>query len=77
MISLTILTPEEMLFDGCVDRVKVPGERGEFTVLPLHAPVVSTLVPGFVKYYTGEEESRVPVEGGFVEVLKDKVIICI
>ena len=77
MITLTILAPEETVFDGCVDRLKAPGERGEFTVLPLHAPAISTLVPGFVKYYTGQEESKIPVKGGFIEVFKDRVTICI
>ena len=77
MISLTILAPEEMLFDGSVERVKVPGERGEFTILPLHAPIISSLAPGYIKYYTGEEESKIHIRGGFVEVLKDKVTICI
>lgn len=51
----------------------LPGASGEFTVLRNHAPIISALVRGNVKYVEkGGEEKSLSVEGGFVEVEKEQ-----
>lgn len=48
-----------MLFRGEAERVTLPGASGEFTVLRNHAPIISALVRGNVKYVEkGGEENR-------------------
>ncbi|MDR3272708.1 MAG: F0F1 ATP synthase subunit epsilon [Flavobacteriaceae bacterium] len=48
-MNIQVLTPEEVIFDGEVAAVTVPGFNGEFQMLNNHAAVVSTLVEGKVK----------------------------
>lgn len=68
-MTLEILSPEKTLFRGEAERVTLPGASGEFTVLRNHAPIISALVRGNVKYVEkGGEEKSLSVEGGFVEV---------
>jgi F-type H+-transporting ATPase subunit epsilon len=68
-LKFELVAPERLLYSGDVAQVVVPGSEGEFTVLPQHAPVLSTLKPG-VLTVTGldGEASRIFVRGGFAEV---------
>jgi F-type H+-transporting ATPase subunit epsilon len=63
-----LVSPAKLLFSGEVDEVIVPGAEGEFTVLPMHAPVVSTLRPGILAVKAGGNVTRLYVRGGFAEV---------
>lgn len=76
-MTLEILSPEKTLFSGEVQRVTLPGAAGEFTVLPHHAPIISSLTAGRVRYLpTGGAEQSVDIAGGFVEVNADRVSVC-
>ena len=68
-ILLELVSPEKLLLSRRVDMVVVPGEDGDFGVLPRHAPLLSTLRHGVVSVYDGEAVSeRIFVSGGFAEV---------
>lgn len=73
MLKLKIVSPERIEFDGEVEQVVVPGTRGQFEILTNHAPIISTLQKGVV-LYDGKELS---ILGGFVEVQKNEVSLCI
>ena len=73
MLKLKIVSPERIEFTGEVERVKVPGTRGQFEILKDHAPIISTLQKGIVEY----DGQQLEVLGGFVEVQKNEVSICI
>ena len=75
-IYLTVLTPQETLFEGNVEKVELPGEKGRFMVLNNHAPVISSLVEGSVVYVSGGEQGRIPILSGFVSVSANVVTVC-
>ena len=60
---------------GGQDLVEVPGEEGYFGVLPGHAPLLAALRTGELWYRKGSEKTYAFVEGGFAEVLADRVAI--
>lgn len=76
-LHLMIVSPEHILFDGKVEAVTLPGSRGAFMVLPGHAPVVSTLGKGIVRYRLKNQEEEITVKGGFVEVNNDEMSVCV
>ncbi len=77
-MMLEILSPEQKLFSGEVESVTLPGTLGEFTVLKRHAPLISSLNQGEIKYrLKNGDEQRVAIQNGFVEVLKNHVSVCI
>lgn len=76
-LSLHIISPEGTLFSGDVTEVKLPGVMGTFAVLPKHAPIISALTKGDVIFVTSGETKIQPVLGGFVEVVNDKVTVCV
>ena len=78
MLRLKVVSPEKVLFDGEVTRVIVPGTVGEFEILEHHAPIISSLEKGCVKYQAqSTQEERLDILGGFVEVQKDEIRMCI
>lgn len=48
-MQLQIITPEQVIFDGEIDAVSLPGKDGEFQILNNHAPIVATLGQGTIK----------------------------
>ena len=76
-MTLEILTPEKILFEGEVTSVKVPGTEGGFEVLNNHAPIIATLVPkGEVRLTQPDNQEQVfHVKGGVVEVLHNRIVI--
>jgi F-type H+-transporting ATPase subunit epsilon len=73
---LEILTPEKKLYSGEASLVQLPGIEGLFELLDSHAPLISALKSGMVKYKTAEGEKKLNITGGFVECLNNKVIVC-
>jgi F-type H+-transporting ATPase subunit epsilon len=68
-LHFELVSPARLLFSGDVESVVLPGTEGEMTILPMHAPVLSTLRPGFVTIVkSGSETDRIFVRGGFAEV---------
>lgn len=76
-MTLRLISPSDIVFEGAVDSVTLPGALGSFTVLPRHAALVSTLVKGKITYSADGEEHQVPTDGGLVDVLNDVVSVCI
>ncbi|MEM1405664.1 MAG: ATP synthase F1 subunit epsilon [Bacteroidota bacterium] len=72
---LEIVTPAKKVFEGEVSVITFPGVDGQFQVLNDHAPLVSTLKAGQMKYKDGKNESTIEITGGVVEVLHNKVIV--
>lgn len=75
-IQFEIVTPERVVLKEEVLQATIPTKAGEITVLPHHIPLISILTPGVIemKNRAGEKEF-VAVSGGFVEVLRNKIVI--
>ena len=77
MLKLKIVSPERVEFEGEVQSVLVPGFMGQFEILNNHAPIISSLGKGVVEYVNAEGRQQLPVSGGFVEVQKNEVNLCV
>jgi F-type H+-transporting ATPase subunit epsilon len=64
-----LVAPERVLFSGEVEAVELPATDGDMTVLPGHAPAMTTLKTGFVVLTERSNQGRrVLVQGGFADV---------
>jgi F-type H+-transporting ATPase subunit epsilon len=77
MLQLKIVSPEKVEYDGAADRILVPGTMGQFEILNDHAPIISTLQKGTVEYVNREGKTSLEIQGGFVEVQKNQVSLCV
>ena len=76
-LHLVVVSPEGTLFDDKVEIVTLPGELGSFSVLYGHAPLISSLVKGEIRYREDELEKTIGISSGFVEVKDNIVSACV
>ena len=75
-IKFEIVTPERVVLKEEISQVTVPTQEGEMTVLPKHMPIVANLKPGVIELVKADNSPEViSVSGGFIEVLRNKVVI--
>jgi F-type H+-transporting ATPase subunit epsilon len=73
---LQIVTPERVLMDGPVTSVIAPGSEGQFGVLAGHAPFVTELGIGELRYRDSDNvEHLLAVHGGFFQVSHDHATV--
>lgn len=74
---LTIYTIAKTLFSGHVERVELPGRAGSFTILTDHAPLVSTLGKGLIRYTPHTDTDTLPIESGLVKVANNEIVVLV
>jgi F-type H+-transporting ATPase subunit epsilon len=75
-LAFELVAPEKLLVSRNVGMVTVPGEDGDFGVLPGHAPLISNLRTGVLDVYDdGAITDRIFVAGGFAEVSPERCTI--
>ena len=74
-LQCTILTPDRILYEGDVHFAVVQAYDGEAGFLYNHAPLVSELGIGEVRLRTGKLTEYFTIEGGFVEINDNKLVI--
>ena len=73
-LTLNIVTPD-LLIAHDVDEVSLPGQEGDFGVLPGHTPLFAGLRTGSMWYRQGATKHLLAVSVGFAEVLPDRVTV--
>ncbi len=76
-LKLKIVSPEKIEYLGFADRVLVPGTAGKFEILINHEPIISSLEQGDVEFSYQGEVKKLHIQGGFVEVQKNEVCLCV
>jgi F-type H+-transporting ATPase subunit epsilon len=74
-MEIQILTPEKNVVSDSADEVYAVGPKGEFGVLPGHAHYVTPLATGRLFYRSGGERHTYVVQGGYLEVVGEKVLV--
>lgn len=74
-LQFQLVSPERKLSAVAALRVRIPGQAGEFTAMPNHAPYLTTLRPGIVRVETPTETTEYVVTGGFAEVSPDAATV--
>ncbi len=73
-LEICALERAPMRYDA--NEVTVPGTQGLFVVLPGHAPLIATIELGVIQATLANGEQRAfAVNGGFAQILENKVLI--
>jgi F-type H+-transporting ATPase subunit epsilon len=77
VLTLNIVTLEGSVFSGSVTKVIVNGELGDLGIFPNHAPLLSSISPGPLRYYEVKttEPSVIYTSGGIMEVSRNTVTL--
>ena len=74
-MKFEIVTAERVVYSDDINVLVVPGIDGELAILPRHAPLLTVLKAGEIRVVKDGEETFMAVSGGFLEVLRNKVVI--
>jgi F-type H+-transporting ATPase subunit epsilon len=74
-ISVSILTPEKVIFEGSADEIYMHLHDGERGFLPGHAPIMGTLGIGLMRLREAGKVSAFEIEGGFLEMSGNRMIV--
>ena len=67
-IQFDLVSPEKKLASLEVSEIQIPGSDGDLTAMAEHAPLLTTLRPGFLSVKAGSDLMEYIVTGGFVEI---------
>jgi len=74
-LELKVVTPAREVFSMSVDEVVLPGAEGYLGVLPGHAPLLTALESGVLRWRAAGREGTVAISAGFAEVLREQVSV--
>lgn len=81
-MKLTVLNLKEILFEGEVQSITIPGELGELTILPNHVPIITALKKGAIsaltaksQQYSAEERKYIECNSGILEFADNEATI--
>jgi len=72
-MTVEIITPDKEIFSGIASLVQLPGLDGLFEILENHAALIAALSKGKIKLISENKTLFFDINGGVVEVLKNKV----
>ena len=72
MLTVSVISPEAVLFEGTTESVVAPAFDGDVGILTGHAPMMTLLGQGELRLGTGGGQ-RFQVQGGFLQVVDEKV----
>src|SRR5215472_3296692 len=73
--TLEIVTPAHQVVREAVAEAQIPARGGYLGVLPGHTPLLAEMGTGELSYHVGNRVHCCTANGGFVEVLADRVIV--
>ena len=72
-LDVSVLTPQEVIFEGKAKSVVLPGEEGVFEILPFHKRILSRLISGRLFI----DEQSFSIKRGIVKVNQNRVTIIV
>ena len=71
-----LITPSKNLISGDFDMVVVPGEEGDFGILPNHSNLISQIRPGMLNTYKNNKiDKSFFIYSGFAEFSNNQLIV--
>jgi F-type H+-transporting ATPase subunit epsilon len=74
-LHLKVLTGRKLLAEAEVDGVSLPTIEGEVGILPGHRPLFVAVGRGVLSFRVAKSEERFLIQGGYAEVLPEKVLV--
>ena len=71
---LDVVSAEQQMFSGLVEKIQVTGSEGELGIFPGHAPLLTAIKPGMIRIVKQFGHEEFEVQPGSVTVLADTAI---
>ena len=67
-MKLKLISTSKVEYEGDVEMVILPGEDGEFGILPQHMEMIASLKEGEVRVYNGDKVEKISIKGGVASI---------
>lgn len=74
-LDVQLVSAEDDLYVGPAEFISTQTVEGSIGILPGHTPILAQLPAGEVKIVSGGTDHKFRIEGGFLTVKENKVII--
>jgi F-type H+-transporting ATPase subunit epsilon len=74
-MKLTIIKLSQPIYMGDFESISVPATEGDIEILPGHAPYMTSLKEGEIRYRVDGEDKKVEIKKGFLEINKLEVLV--
>lgn len=74
LFKLAVMNPDKMIFEGDASHIFLPGETGEFELLPYHYPVLSLLKQGNIII---DWKYSIAIKKGLIKFFKNDCIVIV
>ena len=74
LFKLAVMNPDKMIYEGDAAHIFLPGETGEFELLPYHYPVLSLLKAGNIIV---DWKYSIAVKKGLVKFFKNDCVVIV
>jgi F-type H+-transporting ATPase subunit epsilon len=74
-LNVSVISPERTIYEGEADMVVAPAWDGQVGILRGHAPMLVLLGEGDLSVWSGKQESKFRITGGFLQVVDDVVTV--
>lgn len=76
-LHVELVAADRKVWEGEAQQVTARSSDGELGILPGHTPLLGVLVGGEVRIKTGGGTQSVEIDGGFLSVDEDRVVIVV
>jgi F-type H+-transporting ATPase subunit epsilon len=76
-LTLKVITPDKTVWNEKVEEIVLPSTTGQLGILTGHAPLLSALDIGVMRFRPGKEWKSIALFGGFVEVENNEVKVLV
>jgi F-type H+-transporting ATPase subunit epsilon len=73
VLHISVISPEASLYEGDAASIVAPAFDGEVGILTGHAPMMTLLGKGELRIDGGAGAKKFAIEGGFLQVVDNKV----
>lgn len=74
-LQFDLVSPEKLVYSAAVDAVQIPGEEGDFGVLPNHSPVMAMIRAGTLTVENDGQTQSFELSGGFADITPEAVTV--
>ena len=72
-MTIRVVTPDKLVFEGVTDRVLARGIDGDFAILKNHIPMMTPLGVGELRIDTEKDSHFVAIDNGLLEVSQNHI----
>ena len=74
-LTVLVISPEEVIYEGTVINISSLNEKGKFDILPLHANFITIIKKTLILREKSGQNKEIQIDNGIIRVMENQVYI--